>query len=85
MSTRFYPELNIQAQSLSHGRKGSHEVTLRRNYPELDSRDQDESDNQMMNWVQMEMALRTHSYRTKGVYKDNLPRIARVEVETKKR
>jgi len=30
------------------------------------------------------MALKTHPERTEGVYKDNLPRVAGVEVEIRK-
>ena len=45
----------------------------------------DESRSQMRNWVPERMALKTHSKRPKGVYKDNLSWVAGVEVEIKKR
>ena len=38
----------------------------------------------MQEWVLTKMALRVHSSKAKGVYKDNLPWVAGVEVELNK-
>jgi hypothetical protein len=39
----------------------------------------------MRNWIPEKMALKTHLEGSKGVYEDNLPWIAGVKVEIKKR
>ena len=45
---------------------------------------QDESHSQMRDWVLEKMALKTHPKGSKGVDKDNLSRIAGVNVEVRK-